>query len=65
MKEKKLPKLGTENALFGYFWAGILKKSIDVFEINTLAIVKNEFLIHTVNFGIGPAFSVGPLVSFF
>ena len=21
----KIPKLGTKNALFGYFWAGILK----------------------------------------
>ena len=23
---KKMPKFGTKNAFFGYFWAGILKK---------------------------------------
>ena len=31
-----------------------------MFEISTLEFVKNEFLTHTVNFGIGPAFSDGP-----
>ena len=28
-----------------------------MFEINSLEFVRNEFLIHTVDFGIGPAFS--------
>ena len=28
--------------------------NIAIFEINTLDFVKNDFLIHTVNFGVGP-----------
>ena len=36
------------------------KKTIVIFEINTLQFVKNESLTHTVNFGIGSAFSKGP-----
>ena len=31
-----MPKFGTKNALFGYFWARILKKAIVIFEISTL-----------------------------
>ena len=36
-----------------------LKKTIVLFEINTLEFVENESLSHTVNFGIKPAFSKG------
>ena len=32
----KMPKFGTKNALFGYFWARIKKKTIVIFEIRTL-----------------------------
>ena len=96
-------KLGTKNALFGYFWATILKKILSylksapsilskwkfcgkkkkclnlgpkmsylgifglefekiiaIFEISTPEYLKNESLAHTVNFGIGSAFSKGP-----
>ena len=31
-----------------------------MFEISTLKFIKNESLTHTVNFGIGSAFSKGP-----
>ena len=47
-------------ALFGYFWIRILKKIFVIFEISTLKFVKYESLTHTVNFGIGSAFSEGP-----
>ena len=33
------------------------QKTIVIFEISTLKSVKTEFLTHTVNFGIGSAFS--------
>ena len=36
------------------------KKIIVIFEISILEFVKSESLTHTVNFGIGPAFSEGP-----
>ena len=32
-------------------------KTIVIFEISTLKFIKNESLTHTVNFGIGSAFS--------
>ena len=35
-------------------------KIIVIFEISTLEFVKNEFLTHTVNFGIGSAYFQGP-----
>ena len=34
-KERKMPKFGTKNPIFAYFWAGILKTFV-IFEINTL-----------------------------
>ena len=37
-----------------------LQKTIVAFEVSTLEFVKNEFLTHTVNFGIASAFSKGP-----
>ena len=36
-----------------------LEKSIVTFAISTLEFVKNDFLTHTVNFGIDPPFSKG------
>ena len=51
-------KFGTKNALFGCFWAGILK-TIVIFEISTLKFVISESLTHTVNFATGSAFSKG------
>ena len=33
-----------------------LKKTIVIFEISTFKFVKNGYLTHTVNFGIGPLF---------
>ena len=56
----KMSKFGTKNALFGYFWARILKNYCEIFEISTLKFVISESLTHTVNFGIGSAFSKGP-----
>ena len=35
------------------------KKRIFIFETSTLKMIKNEFLTHTVNFGIGFTFSKG------
>ena len=37
-----------------------IQKTIVVFVINTLEFVRNEFLTHTVNFGIGSAFYKSP-----
>ena len=51
-----MSKFGTKNALFGYICAIILK-TIATFEISTLKFVKNDSLTHTVNIGIGSAFS--------
>ena len=36
-------------------------KTIVIFEISTLEFVKHEPLTNTINFGIGSAFSKGPL----
>ena len=54
-----MSKFGTKNALFGYICAIILK-TIATFEISTLKFVKNDSLTHTVNIGIGSAFSKSP-----
>ena len=55
--EPKIPEVG----IFGLEFL----KTIDIFEIRTLKFVKNESLTHTVNFGIGSAFSKGPGSTFF
>ena len=34
-----MPKFGTKSALFRYFWARILKKTIVIFEISTFELV--------------------------
>ena len=39
LEETKMPKFGTKNALFGYFWTKIIKKTIVIFEISTLEFV--------------------------
>ena len=64
-RKTKMPKFGTKNALFGYFWARILKSFV-IYEISTLKFVniESESLTHTVNFGIGSAFSKGPRSTF-
>ena len=36
------------------------ENNIVIFEISTLKFVENEFLTHTVNLGIGSAFSKSP-----
>ena len=45
------------------FYVGVFRlqfqKTLVVFEISTLKFVKNDFLINTMNFGIGFAFSNG------
>ena len=53
-----MPKLRTKNALFGYFWGRIFKNTV-IFEISSVEFVKHESLTHTMNFGIGFAFSKG------
>ena len=40
------------------------QRTIIIFEISTLEFVKNESLTHTMNFGIGSAFSKGPMSAF-
>ena len=52
----KMPYLG----IFGLEF----KKTIVIFEISTLEFVKHEPLTHTVNFGIGFAFSKGTASAF-
>ena len=51
-----MPKAKTKNTSFGYFSAGILRKTIVIFEISTLKFVKIEFLTQTVDFGTWSAF---------
>ena len=69
MKEQKCLNLGPKMSYFWYFWPkmhclGIFglefENNIVIFEISTLKFVENEFLTHTVNFGIGSAFSKSP-----
>ena len=55
----KIPKFGTKNALFGYFWDRTLKNYCHIWNQHPQKIVENESLTHTVNFGIGSAFSEG------
>ena len=43
VKEKKLSKFGTENALFGYFWAGILKKVLTYLKSTPSQLSKMSF----------------------
>ena len=63
MKKQKCLNLGPKMldlGIFGLeFW-----KIIVIFEFSILKFVINEPLTHTVNFGIGPAFSKGPESTF-
>ena len=52
----KMPYLGTFGLEF--------EKSIVISEVSTLDFFKNESLTHTVNFGIGSAFSKVPGLRF-
>ena len=54
-----MPYLGT----FGSFTFEF-EKAIVISEISTLKCLKNESLTHTVNFGIGSAFSKSPVLVF-
>ena len=58
-----MPKFGTKNALLGIFGLEF-EKTIVIFEIGTLKFVTSESSTHTVNFGIGSAFSKGPRSTF-
>ena len=51
-----MPYLGTFGLEFD--------KAIVISEISTLKCLKNESLTHTVNFGIGSAFSKSPVLVF-
>ena len=52
-----MPKFGTKNVLLVYFSAGILKKTIVIFEISTVELVNNKCSTNTMHFGIDPTFS--------
>ena len=52
-------KFGIKNALLGIFGLEF-EKTIVIFEISTLRFIISESLTHTVNFGIGSAFSKSP-----
>ena len=55
----KMPKFGTENALFRYFWNRTLKKLLSYLKSAPSNFVTSESLTHTVNFSIGSAFFKG------
>ena len=57
----KMPKFGTKKCCILVFLGSNLKKTIVIFEINTPEFVNIEILTHAVNFGIGSAFSKGPV----
>ena len=39
------------------FDLGVFENNIAIYEVSTLEFLKNEFLNHSVNFGVGFAFS--------
>ena len=53
-----MSKFGTNSDLFGYFWAGLFEKLLSYLKSAPSNLSKMS-LIHTVNFGIGSAFSKG------
>ena len=55
----KIPKFGSRKSYLGTFAVEFLK-NIVVFEISTLKFVKNEFLTHTLIFGMRSAFFQDP-----
>ena len=58
-EKQKCLNLGPKTPDFSIFGLEF-ENNIVIFEISTLKFVKNESSTHTVNFGIGPAFSEGP-----
>ena len=62
-KITKTPKFRTKNPFFGYFWARIYKNCFRIWNQHP-QICQNEYLCHTVNFGIGSAFSIFPSSAF-
>ena len=54
-----MPKFGTKNALFGFFQTRIFKNYCQIWNQHP-QLCQNQYLTHTVNFGIGSAFSIGP-----
>ena len=59
-----MPKFGTKNALFAYFWARILKTYCHIWNQYPRKCQK-WVLTHTVNFGKGSAFPKCPGSAFF
>ena len=59
----KMSKLRPKLLCLGIFGLGFWKLPVK-FEIGTLEFVKNEFLTHTVNLGVGSAFSKSLRFSF-
>ena len=62
-KKQKRLNLGPKMPHLGIFGLEFEKTNV-LFEISTLKFVKSESLFHTVNFGIGSAFSKGPQSAF-
>ena len=62
-KKQKRLNLGPKMPHLGIFGLEFEKTNV-LFEISTLKFVKSEWLFHTVNFGIGSAFSKGPQSAF-
>ena len=58
-----MPKFGTKMPYMGIFGLEFFK-TIVIFEITTLEFVIYESLTHTMNFGMGFAFSKGPRSAF-
>ena len=58
-KKQKCLNLGPKMPHLGIFGLEFEKSHVQ-FEISTLKFVKSEWLFHTVNFGIGSAFSKDP-----
>ena len=56
----KIPKLGTKNASFGYFWVEFIFKIIVTFEKSTPEFAKNGFLRYTAHSVIEFAFYKSP-----
>ena len=62
--QNKNLKIYYQNCLIWVFWGWNLKKTMVIFEINTLQFIKNELLTNAVNFGIGSSFSKCPGLTF-
>ena len=63
VKKQKCLNLGPKMSYLGIFGIEFWKTFVR-FEIGALKFIKNEFVAHTVNFGIGSAFSKGSVSAF-